>query len=53
MRLPEIFGASIFGAPSERHVSRNDRLEHFREKLALAEAGVESGFPSENATMQR
>jgi hypothetical protein len=53
MRLPEIFGASIFGAPSERHASRNDRLEHFQEKLALAEAGVESGFPSENATMQK
>jgi hypothetical protein len=38
---------------SERHASRNDRLEHFQEKLALAEAGVESGFPSENATMQK
>jgi hypothetical protein len=25
----------------------------FRKKLALAEAGVESGFPSENATMQK
>jgi hypothetical protein len=38
---------------AERHASRNDRLEHFQEKLALAEAGVESGFPSENATMQK
>jgi hypothetical protein len=26
------------------------RLEHFQEKHALAKAGVESGFPSENAT---
>jgi hypothetical protein len=52
MRLPEIFRASIFGAPSERHASRNGRLEHFQEKLALAEAAVESRFPCENATMQ-
>jgi hypothetical protein len=28
------------------------RLEHFQEKHALAEARVESGFPSENATMR-
>jgi hypothetical protein len=28
-------------------------LEHFQEKPALAKAGVESGFPSENATMQK
>jgi len=25
----------------------------FRKKPALAKAGVESGFPSENATMQK
>jgi hypothetical protein len=27
-------------------------LEHFQANAALAKAGVESGFPSENATMQ-
>jgi hypothetical protein len=29
------------------------RLEHFQEKPAPAKAEVESGFPSENATMQK
>jgi hypothetical protein len=29
------------------------RLEHFQEKHALAKARVETGFPSENATMQK
>jgi hypothetical protein len=30
-----------------------NRIEHFQEKIARAKAGVESGFPSENATTQK
>jgi hypothetical protein len=30
-----------------------NRIEHFQEKIARAKAGVESGFPSENATSQK